>query len=131
MTFQVDADGLLSVSAREEAGRASRRRSRVKPSYGLTDDEIARMLTESFSTAEQDMHERSLRESRVEADRMLLATRAALAADGDLLEAGERVAIDAAARVPWRARGRAATTTPSTRPSRRSPRAPRPSPPRA
>jgi molecular chaperone HscA len=57
----------------------------VKPSYGLSDDEVARMLTESFSTAEVDMRARSLRESRVEAERMLLATRSALAADGDLL----------------------------------------------
>ena len=94
VTFQVDADGLLSVSAREEGSGVEAAIS-VKPSYGLTDADIARMLTESFSTAEQDMHERSLRESRVEAERMLLATRAALAADGDLLDAAERDAIEA------------------------------------
>jgi molecular chaperone HscA len=95
VTFQVDADGLLAVSAREEGSGVEAAIS-VKPSYGLADEDIARMLTESFSTAEQDMRERSLRESRVEAERLLLATRAAVAADGDLLEAGERESIEAA-----------------------------------
>ena len=66
----------------------------MKPSYGLSDDDIARMLTESFSSAEGDMCARSLRESRVEAQRMLLATRSALAADGDLLHADERNTIE-------------------------------------
>jgi molecular chaperone HscA len=94
VSFEVDADGLLNVSAREETSGVQAAIT-VKPSYGLADDEIARMLTESFSTAEADMVERSLRESRVEAERMLLATHAALAADGDLLEAGERTAIEA------------------------------------
>lgn len=94
VTFQVDADGLLSVSAREETSGVESAIT-VKPSYGLSDEDIARMLTESFSTAEADMHERSLRESRVEAERLLLATRAALAADGDLLDVGERAAIEA------------------------------------
>jgi molecular chaperone HscA len=94
VTFQVDADGLLSVAAREEASGVQASIT-VKPSYGLADEDIARMLTESFSTAEQDMHERSLRESRVEAERLLLATRAALAADGDLLDATHRAAIEA------------------------------------
>jgi molecular chaperone HscA len=94
VTFQVDADGLLSVAAREEASGVQAAIT-VKPSYGLSDEDIARMLTESFSTAEADMHERSLRESRVEAERLLLATRAALAADGDLLDAAERQAIEA------------------------------------
>jgi len=89
VSFQVDADGLLAVSAREE-GSGVEAAITVKPSYGLSDDEVARMLTESFSTAEVDMHARSLRESRVEAERMLLATRAALAADGDLLGAEEQ-----------------------------------------
>ena len=91
--FQVDADGLLSVSAREQSSGVEASIS-VKPSYGLADDEIARMLSESFAHAEGDMVERSLRESRVEAERMLLATRSALAADADLLDGGERVAID-------------------------------------
>lgn len=93
VTFEVDADGLLNVSAREETSGAQASIS-VKPSYGLSDDEIARMLTESFSSAEADMVERSLRESRVEAERMLLATRSALAADGDLLRADELARID-------------------------------------
>jgi len=94
VSFQVDADGLLHVSAREETSGVEAAIS-VKPSYGLSDDEVARMLRESFSTAEADMQARSLRESRVEAERMLLATRAALAVDGDLLNADERSAIDA------------------------------------
>jgi len=93
VTFEVDADGLLNVSAREETSGVQASIS-VKPSYGLSDDEIARMLTESFSSAQADMFERSLRESRVEAERMLLATASALAADGDLLEADERAQID-------------------------------------
>ncbi len=94
VTFQVDADGLLSVSAREEHSGVQAAIT-VKPSYGLADEDIARMLSEGFSTAEADMRERSLRESRVEAERLLLATRAALAADGDLLDAAQRQAIDA------------------------------------
>ena len=89
VSFQVDADGLLAVSAREE-GSGVQAAITVKPSYGLSDDEVARLLTESFGTAEVDMRARSLRESRVEAERMLLATRAALAADGDLLSADEQ-----------------------------------------
>ena len=84
VSFEVDADGLLSVSAREQTSSVEASIA-VKPSYGLSDDEIARMLTESFSSAEADMQARSLRESQVEAERMLLATRSALAADGDLL----------------------------------------------
>jgi molecular chaperone HscA len=94
VTFQVDADGLLSVSAREE-GSGVQAAITVKPSYGLADEDIARMLSESFSTAEQDMRERSLRESRVEAERLLLALRAALEADGDLLSTDDRQAIEA------------------------------------
>ncbi|MBC7483257.1 MAG: Fe-S protein assembly chaperone HscA [Rhizobacter sp.] len=94
VSFAVDADGLLNVTAREEASGVEAAIT-VKPSYGLADDEIARMLTESFSSAEADMVERSLRESRVEAERMLLATRAALKADGDLLSEAEVEAIEA------------------------------------
>ena len=94
VTFQVDADGLLSVAARElTTGVESA--VQVKPSYGLADDDIARMLKESFTSAEQDMHSRALREAQVEAERMWLATQAALAADGDLLSAEERQPIDA------------------------------------
>jgi molecular chaperone HscA len=94
VSFEVDADGLLSVSAREQTSNVEASIT-VKPSYGLSDDEIARMLTESFGSAEQDMRERSLRESRVDAERMLLATRSALDADGDLLATADRASIDA------------------------------------
>jgi molecular chaperone HscA len=93
VSFQVDADGLLNVTAREETSGVESAIT-VKPSYGLADDEIARMLRESFSTAEADMVERSLRESRVEAERMTLATRSALAADGDLLTSAQRDEVE-------------------------------------
>lgn len=94
VTFTIDADGLLQVSAREQ-GSGVEAQVRVKPSYGLADEEIARMLQESFSTAEQDMRARALAEARVEAERMLLATQGALDADGILLEAQEREQVDA------------------------------------
>ncbi len=94
VSFQVDADGLLAVSAREASSGVEAKVS-VKPSYGLADDDIARMLKEGFASAEADMRLRALREARVEAERMLLATRSALDADGDLLDGGERDAIDA------------------------------------
>jgi len=95
VTYQVDADGLLSVAARElhsgvEASIV------VKPSYGLGDDEIARMLQDSFTSAEGDMKLRALREEQVEAERILLATESALAQDADLLSDAERAEIDAA-----------------------------------
>ena len=93
VTFTVDADGLLSVNAREE-GSGVEARIDVKPSYGLSDDEIARMLQESFSTAQQDMQARALAEARLDADRMLLATRSALAADANLLSVNEQADID-------------------------------------
>ena len=93
VTFTVDADGLLSVNAREE-GSGVEARIDVKPSYGLSDDEIARMLKESFSTAQQDMQARALAEARLDADRMLLATRSALGADADLLSASEQADIN-------------------------------------
>ncbi|HWI81525.1 Fe-S protein assembly chaperone HscA [Ramlibacter sp.] len=93
VTFTVDADGLLNVSAREQ-GSGVEARIDVKPSYGLSDDEIARMLQESFTTAEQDMKARALAEAKVEADRMLLATRSALDADGALLSGGQRAHIE-------------------------------------
>jgi len=93
VTFTVDADGLLSVSALEQ-GSGVEAHIDVKPSYGLGDDQIARMLQDSFSTAEADMRARALVEARVDADRMLLATHSALAADGDLLAPDERVAVD-------------------------------------
>jgi molecular chaperone HscA len=93
VTFTIDADGLLQVSAREQVSGVEASIT-VKPSYGLGDDQIARMLQESFSTAQEDMRARALVEARVEADRMLMATRTALAADGDLLSSEERSTID-------------------------------------
>jgi molecular chaperone HscA len=94
VTFTVDADGLLNVSAKEQISGVQARID-VKPSYGLGDDQIARMLQDSFTTAEVDMKARALAEARVDADRMLLATQSALAADGDLLSDEERAEIDA------------------------------------
>jgi molecular chaperone HscA len=94
VTFTVDADGLLSVSAKEQ-GSGVEANVTVKPSYGLSDDQIATMLQESFSTAQQDMQARALVEARVDADRMLIATQSALDADGDLLSSDERATIDA------------------------------------
>ena len=94
VTFTVDADGLLSVGAKEQISGVEARID-VKPSYGLSDDQIATMLQESFTTAQADMKARALVEARVDADRMLLATRSALAADGQLLSAAERAHIDA------------------------------------
>ena len=94
VTFTVDADGLLSVSAKEQ-GSGVEASVTVKPSYGLSDEQIATMLQESFSTAQQDMQARALVEARVDADRMLLATQSALDADGALLSAEQRSAIDA------------------------------------
>lgn len=93
VTFQVDADGLLSVSAREQ-GSGVEASIVVKPSYGLSDDQVANMLRESFTEAAGDMHRRKLTEARVEAERMVLATNAALQADGDLLDEDERARID-------------------------------------
>ncbi|MCZ8293038.1 MAG: Fe-S protein assembly chaperone HscA [Hylemonella sp.] len=93
VTFTIDADGLLQVGAREQ-GSGVEASITVKPSYGLGDEQIARMLQESFSTAQEDMRARALVEARVEADRMLMATRTALAADGDLLSTEERSALD-------------------------------------
>ena len=93
VTFTVDADGLLSVDAKEQ-GSGVAARIDVKPSYGLTDDEIARMLQDSFSTAQLDMASRALAEARLDADRMLLAVKTALGADADLLTPSKRAKID-------------------------------------
>jgi molecular chaperone HscA len=95
VTFQVDADGLLSVSARE-LGSGVEASIQVKPSYGLTDGEIARMLKDSFEHAGDDMAARALREGQVEAQRLIEAVQAALQVDGErLLDADERLVIDA------------------------------------
>jgi len=94
VTFTVDADGLLSVSAKEQLSGVEAH-IEVKPSYGLGDDQIARMLQDSFGTAEADMKARALVEARVDGDRLTLATLSALLADGDLLSEAERAGIDA------------------------------------
>ncbi|BAO29401.1 Fe-S protein assembly chaperone HscA [Sulfuritalea hydrogenivorans] len=95
VTFQVDADGLLSVTAREQT-TGHEARIEVKPSYGLTDDEIAGMLKDSFSHAGDDAFRRALREAQVEAQRLIEATQSALQDAADLLSTLERAHIDAA-----------------------------------
>ncbi len=94
VTFTVDANGLLHVGAREQ-GSGVEAGIDVKPSYGLDDGDIARMLQDSFGTAEADMRARALAEARLDADRLLLATRSALDADAELLTPAERAEIDA------------------------------------
>ena len=93
ITYQVDADGLLSVSARELRSGVEASIS-VKPAYGLGDDDIARMLQESYTSADVDMVARALREEQVEAERILLATQSALDEDGGLLDDAERATVD-------------------------------------
>ncbi len=93
VTFTVDADGLLSVNAREQ-GSGVQARIDVKPSYGLSDEEIARMLQESFSTARQDRQARALAEARVDADRLILATQSALVSDPELLNPKDLAQIE-------------------------------------
>ncbi len=97
VTFQVDADGLLSVSAREMTSGVEASIV-VKPSYGLTDEEIVRMLQEGNSSAEADMQARKLREEQVEAKRLLESTASALTQDGDLLSPEAQSEIDRLAR---------------------------------
>ena len=94
VTFTVDAGGLLYVSAREQISGVEAQID-VKPSYGLSDEQIAQMLQDSFSTAEADVKARALVEAKIDADRMLLATQSALAADAALLAESERAEIDA------------------------------------
>lgn len=94
ITFQVDADGLLSVSAREQSSGIEAQIT-VKPSYGLSDDDISRMLQDSMQHAGDDMNARSLREAQVEALALLDAIQAALSSDSDLLNADEAAQIRA------------------------------------
>jgi molecular chaperone HscA len=93
--FMVDADGILHVSAREET-TGNEAAIEVKPSYGLTDEQVERMLLDSFAHAEDDVKARLLVEQRVDADRIAAAARAAMSASPELLTDGDRVAIDAA-----------------------------------
>ena len=95
VTFQIDADGLLSVSAREQTTGIESSVA-VKPSYGLTDDEIERMLRDSIAHAHEDDAARKLREQQVDADRLLEAVRSALNVDGALLNASERAEVEGA-----------------------------------
>lgn len=93
--FSLDADGLLTVSAKEKTTGVEQR-IEVKPSYGLSEAEMAHMLSESYSNAQEDMDKRLLIEQRVEAERLMTALSAALKADGELLDSKERQAVDQA-----------------------------------
>ncbi|GAB0057402.1 Chaperone protein HscA [Candidatus Magnetaquicoccaceae bacterium FCR-1] len=102
VTYQVDADGLLTVSAREETTGVEQSIA-VKPSYGLTDDEIADMLRDAMRHGEADMLARLLNEARVEANRVLAAAEAALREDGDLLNETETHQVKTAMLTLWEA----------------------------
>jgi molecular chaperone HscA len=95
VTFAVDADGLLTVSASEKT-TGIESRVEVKPSYGLSEDEMAQMLRDSIDNAREDMERRLLTEAKVDARRGIGAVRSALAADGDLLSDAERAEVEAA-----------------------------------
>ena len=95
VSFLIDENGMLSVAAREET-TGKEAHIAVKPSYGLTDEQIEKMLMDSFEYAEVDVRDRLLIEQRVEADRILTALQAALAADGHLLSGDERQQISSA-----------------------------------
>ncbi|NGZ06130.1 MAG: Fe-S protein assembly chaperone HscA [Magnetococcales bacterium] len=102
VTYQVDADGLLTVSAREETTGVEQS-IKVKPSYGLTEDEIADMLHEALRHGASDMQARLWNEAKVEADRVLAAAEAALRVDGDLLDAAELQQVKGAMQALWEA----------------------------
>jgi len=95
VTFQVDADGLLSVTAQEKSSGVSAS-IQVKPSYGLSDDQVATMIQSSMLYAKQDMQQRLLKEQQVEAERVLEAVRVALAADAALLQPDELALVEQA-----------------------------------
>jgi molecular chaperone HscA len=97
VTFQVDADGLLSVNA-QELSSGVQAQIEVQPSYGLGEQDIERMLRESWANADEDRDVRQLREAQVEARRSVEAVEAALLVDADLLNSEERVLLDAAIR---------------------------------
>jgi molecular chaperone HscA len=92
VTFQVDADGLLSVAAREQSSGVEAS-VQVKPSYGLGDEDITRMLKDAFTHAKDDMYARALNEQIVDAQGLIGSTHAAMAEDGALLDADETAAI--------------------------------------
>nr|UOZ97401.1 Chaperone protein HscA [Cupriavidus sp.] len=92
VSFQVDADGLLSVTAQEQSAGVSAS-IEVRPSYGLSDAEVARMLQEAFASAQEDKDARALAEAQVDAEQLLRAVSTALAADGDLLQEEERQSL--------------------------------------
>ncbi len=94
VTFQVDADGLLAVTAREQTSGVVASIV-VKPSYGISDDEIAGMLKDSLAHVKDDAVRRALKESQVDAERLIEAVRSALAADGELLSADDLVRVEA------------------------------------
>jgi len=95
VTFEVDADGLLHVSARELT-TGIEQRVEVKPSYGLTDEQVEDMLIAALDHGEEDLDARRLAEERVEAERILLATEKALVSDAALLDGAERASIEEA-----------------------------------
>jgi molecular chaperone HscA len=94
VTFQVDADGLLAVSAREQTSGVEASVT-VKPSYGLSDDEIAGMLKDSMAHTRDDAQRRALKEAQVEAQRLIEAVQSALKSDGELLSAEQLAKIEA------------------------------------
>ena len=95
VTFHVDADGILHVNAKETT-TGIEQKVEVKPSYGLDDETVESMLLDALDHGEEDLEKRRLAEARVEGERIRLATMKALEADGDLLEGGEKEAIEAA-----------------------------------
>ena len=95
VTFQVDADGLLSVSAREQSTGVEAHIT-VKPSYGLSDDEVANMLKDSMSHTKDDALRRALKEAQVEAQRLIEAVQSALKSDGELLTSEQKAKVEAA-----------------------------------
>ncbi|MBI4742282.1 MAG: Fe-S protein assembly chaperone HscA [Betaproteobacteria bacterium] len=95
VTFQIDADGLLSVAAREQTSGVEASVT-VKPSYGLSDDEIAGMLKDSLAHTKDDAFRRALKEAQVEAQRLIDAVQSAIKSDGELLSAEQRTRVEAA-----------------------------------